>query len=186
MGVFSLEASDTAYRADFGVYGAAVVLLATLILLLAPRGHALLLAACVAAGTGLWGLVEYTLHRFVLHGVQPFQGWHAEHHRRPAALIGTPTILSVALFATLVFAPAWALAGLWPGLALTLGMLAGYLAYAVTHHATHHAFFDSAWLRRRRRWHALHHRRAGAPGCYGVSTPLWDHLFGSARPASRP
>ena len=187
MGLFSLEASRAAYRADFWVYGSAVPLLALLLSTVAPHAQRPALAAAAVAGLALWTLVEYLLHRFVLHRVEPFRRWHGEHHARPTALIGTPTPISAALFATLVFAPLWGVAGAWQAAALTLGMLTGYLAYVLTHVATHHAappmLATNGWLRRRRRWHALHHRRRGTPGCYGVTSGLWDHLLGSARPA---
>lgn len=188
MGLLSLEASRAAYRADFAVYGAASAALAALLLWRAPPGQTPWLLASVGAGGALWTLVEYGLHRFVLHGLQPFQGWHTDHHRRPAARIGTPTLVSAAGFAALVFAPAWALLGAWPGCALTLGMLLGYLAFAAIHHAAHHAvpgpLEGTRWLHRRRRWHAAHHRRDALPGCYGVSTGLWDRAFGSTGPAA--
>jgi len=188
MGLFSLEAGNTAYRADFWVYGAAVPLLAFMLVAAGPRASWPLLVVCTAAGLASWSLVEYGLHRFVLHRVEPFQRWHGEHHRRPTALIGTPTLMSAALFATLVFAPGWALAGAWPAAAFTLGMLAGYLAYVVIHFATHHAAHPAlartGWLRQRRRWHALHHKRLDAPGCYGVTSGFWDHVFGSKGPSA--
>ena len=132
----------------------------------------------VLAGLAGWTLLEYALHRFVLHGLRPFSDWHAEHHHRPAALICAPTILSASLIAALVFLPAWALGGLWPACAITLGVLGGYLAYAITHHATHHWRASNRWTRQRKRWHALHHDRHRGPGHYGVTTSFWDHLLG--------
>ena len=131
-------------------------------------------------GLAGWTVIEYLLHRFVLHGLQPFSRWHAEHHSRPTALICSPTSLSASLITVLVFLPALALAGLWPACALTFGVLTGYLAYAVTHHATHHWRSEAAWLLRRKRWHALHHRASRPPGHYGVTSGFWDHVFGSA------
>jgi sterol desaturase/sphingolipid hydroxylase (fatty acid hydroxylase superfamily) len=79
------------------------------------------------------------------------------------------------------------LSELWRACALTLGVVAGYLAYAVTHHATHHWRADNLWLQRRKRWHALHHHDKEAPRCYGVTSAIWDHVFGSAwRRAAKP
>lgn len=179
MELFKLEHSRLAYSADFALYGAAVAALAGFLLVAGPRGQGLETMAVAVAGLASWTAIEYALHRFVLHGMQPFRRWHAEHHQRPTALICAPTILSATLIATLVFLPAVLLAGLWRGCALTLGVLAGYLAYAITHHATHHWRADSPWLKRRKRWHALHHHVA-QPGCYGVTTAFWDHVFGSA------
>jgi cyclopropane-fatty-acyl-phospholipid synthase len=116
------------------------------------------------------------LHRFVLHGLEPFLSWHAKHHERPMALMSTPTLLSTSLVALLVFLPAVLAAGFWRASALTLGVTAGYLAYALTHHATHHWRSSGPWMTRRKRWHARHHHMAA---CYGVSSSFWDRVFGS-------
>ncbi|NMM80182.1 hypothetical protein B2J86_04415 [Acidovorax sp. SRB_14] len=179
MRLFALEHSKAAYLADFALYGAAVLALAVALGFFGPEGRGAELAATALLGLGAWTLVEYGLHRFVLHGLQPFRRWHALHHAHPAALICTPTLLSAALIALLVFLPALLLSDLWRACALTLGLLAGYLTYAVVHHALHHGMAPGRWLQRRRHWHALHHR-AGDPGdCYGVTTALWDRVFGT-------
>ena len=102
------------------------------------------------------------------------------------ALIGTPTIVSATCIAALVFLPALATGGVWRAASLTLGVLTGYLAYSVAHHATHHWHADSAWLKRLKRTHALHHHRAERPGCYGVTSMFWDKVFGSAGDLRRP
>ena len=188
MGLLTLEHSKAAYRTDFALYASAVAGLAAFLLLAGPEARRLAIATCALAGLLGWTAIEYALHRFVLHGLPPFRRWHAEHHDRPTALICAPTILSAALITLLVFLPALLIGGRWHACALTLGVLAGYLAYAVTHHATHHATHhrrtDNAWLRRRKRWHALHHN-TGQPGCYGVTSPFWDHVFGSSRASAR-
>jgi sterol desaturase/sphingolipid hydroxylase (fatty acid hydroxylase superfamily) len=181
MELFALEHSKAAYQADFALYTTAVVALATFLLLGVPRDEQLAIAALALAGLVSWTLIEYALHRFVLHGLQPFSRWHAEHHERPRALICSPTIMSASLILTLVFLPALLLGGLWRACAFTLGVLAGYLAYAITHHATHHWRADTAWLKDRKRWHALHHHHHERPGHYGVSSAFWDHVFGSTR-----
>lgn len=181
----SLEHSKLAYRADFLAYGAASVGLATLLLVAGPSRHAGMLGALVLTGWSSWTLIEYLLHRFVLHGVYPFSQWHAEHHRRPGALICTPTLLSALLIFMLVFLPSFLVAGFWVACAFTLGVLGGYLGYAVTHHATHHWSANNAWLRQRKRWHALHHGAGAKSGCYGVTSAFWDRVFGSGRAAPR-
>ena len=184
MSLFALEHSRNAYRADFALYACAVVGLAVLLAAEAPRGHGLTTAALISAGLISWSALEYALHRFVLHGLQPFKGWHEAHHHRPRALICAPTLFSAMLIVALVFVPALYLSDVWRACALTLGVVAGYLAYAVTHHATHHWRADSAWLRQRKRWHARHHHSVDAPRCYGVTSALWDHVFGSAAAAT--
>jgi sterol desaturase/sphingolipid hydroxylase (fatty acid hydroxylase superfamily) len=178
----SLEHSKRAYIADFLAYGVGSAGLAVLLAVGSPRGAAWTSLVLVVVGWSSWTLIEYLLHRFVLHGVYPFSQWHAEHHRRPVALICTPTLVSAALVFSLVFVPAWLLVGLWPASAVTLGVLIGYLGYAVTHHATHHWRADNTWLNQRKRWHALHHGSGRAPGHYGVTSAFWDRVFGSAHP----
>jgi cyclopropane-fatty-acyl-phospholipid synthase len=185
MGLFSLEHSKAAYATDFVLYGCAVVGLTTLLALAGPQNQRAAMLALAGAGLAGWSLVEYLLHRFVLHGVPPFKGWHAQHHQHPTALLGAPLVLSAGLIATLVWLPAWLLGGPWRAGALTLGLSTGYLAYGLMHHFTHHGRLGNAWLARKRRWHAMHHARQRQPGCYGVTSPLWDHVFGSAPPSER-
>lgn len=182
----ALEHSPAAYRADFAFYGLTSVALAFVLLRFSPSGMGGVLLLWVLAGSAAWTLIEYVLHRFVLHGLPPFSRWHAEHHSRPTALIASPTLFSAALFATLAVLPGWYLLGAWPACALTLGLTTGYLAYGLTHHATHHPppwlRGRSAWLLRRRRWHALHHGAAASgsaskQGNFGVISGFWDSVF---------
>ena len=180
MRLFTLEHSAAAYVADFALHGTAVVLLTAFLAIDGPEAHRLQMAAFVLLGLAGWTFIEYASHRFVLHGLQPFQRWHAQHHQRPMAFIYAPTILIAMVIVTLVFLPSLLLSDLWRGCALTLGVLAGYLAYSVTHHATHHWSAQSTWLRRRQHWHALHHRPVERAGRYGVTTSFWDHVFRTA------
>ena len=179
MSLISLEHSKAAYRVDFALYAGAVVTLAAVLLVAAPRERAWGLAGWVLVGLAGWTLIEYLLHRFLLHGLEPFRSWHARHHDRPQALIYAPTVVSAASITASIFAPALYFGDVWAALALTLGVIAGYLAYAVTHHATHHWRSDNAWLRGRKRHHALHHHAVLEPGAYGVTSAFWDHVFRS-------
>lgn len=183
MDFLSLEQDAGLVWMDFGFYGLVVAGLVALVLYTVPSGQAWQALAWAGAGIVGWTLVEYGLHRFVLHGLEPFKRWHGLHHAHPHALIATPTVLTAGLFALLAGLPAWWLLPVWMAGTLVLGILVGYLIYIVTHHAVHHAASRSGWLHRRKLWHALHHRQ-GARGCYGVSTPAWDHVFRSARTGS--
>jgi sterol desaturase/sphingolipid hydroxylase (fatty acid hydroxylase superfamily) len=174
----ALKHSRLVYWADFAAYGLALFLLAAWLVRKGPHDQWPSLLLLVVAGVAVWSLVEYGMHRFVLHGLEPFQSWHAMHHDQPGALISTPTVISAILIAALVFFPAMLLAGPWRAGALTLGLTAGYLGYALTHHATHHWRAGSVWLKQRKSWHAQHHHARGA-GCYGVSSSLWDRVFKS-------
>jgi cyclopropane-fatty-acyl-phospholipid synthase len=187
MRLIALEHGRWAYRADFAFYGMTVAALAAIVVATAPWSQGPGVAVWPVAGLLGWTLVEYLLHRFVLHGLQPFRRWHAAHHDQPTALICTPTWLSAALIGLLVFLPALWLAGLWRASALTWGLLIGYLAYAVTHHATHHWRAGNAWTRQRKRWHAAHHRHADASTvCFGVTSGFWDRVLGSEPRPSAP
>jgi len=180
MQLFQFEHSPLMYRADSWIYGAGIITGVPSLLLLAPHPQRAVLVALLLVGFVAWSPLEYFLHRFVLHGLRPFSGWHARHHQRPLALICGPTVLSASLLTSLVFLPLWLWRPLHQALALTLGVLLGYLAYGLVHHATHHARSATGLMRRRKRWHALHHHApAGAGACFGVTTRLWDHAFGS-------
>ncbi len=175
MGIWTIDDSKWAYCLDFALYGCAVLGLATL---LTPAGLQGPVVAYTAGGLVLWTGAEYLLHRFVLHGVQPFVRWHAAHHERPTAWICSSTLLSASLMIVVVFVPALVLWGLWRAIALTLGMSGGYVLYATMHHALHHWRLPGAWLRQRKLWHARHHHSGNAV-CFGVTTALWDRVFGT-------
>lgn len=125
MPLISIEHSRNAHRADILLYGAAVLGIGIWLGLHAPVGVGLDIVLWAGVGLLGWSAIEYALHRFVLHGLQPFKRWHVEHHRRPLALIGTPTWLSAVLFGGLVGLPAVLWLGRWLGSALTLGVLVG-------------------------------------------------------------
>lgn len=176
MSAFAIEHSPARLRAQWGLYAAAVAVTAGWLALRAPPGMRVELAGLALAGVCVWSALEYGLHRFVLHGVQPFQRWHREHHRRPAALIGTPALVSVPLFGLLVAWPAWLALGPWRGGAFTAGVLAGYLAYVTAHHALHHGSLRHPWWQRRKFAHARHHHLL-QPCCFGVTSGFWDWVL---------
>jgi cyclopropane-fatty-acyl-phospholipid synthase len=178
MRIFKLEHSRLLYGADLAFYGLAVLgLSGFLAARLEPQQRAQGLAL-VGLGVLMWTMLEYLLHRFLLHRVEPFRRWHLSHHQRPQALICTPTPVSALAFATLVFAPALWLFPRAQALPTCLGILLGAFVYSMVHHAMHHGPARGPWLRQRMRWHALHHR-AGELACYGVTTSLWDRLMGT-------
>ena len=78
--LLSLEHSHAAYLADFAFYAGAVLVLAAALLVGCPRAQWLEMAGLTVAGLASWSAIEYALHRFVLHGLQPFKSWHAVHH----------------------------------------------------------------------------------------------------------
>ena len=180
MNIFAFEHSRLAYVADFVFYGVLTVTLATALVVPGRGEHEVQLAVVACVGAAAWTLLEYAIHRFVLHGLRPFSDWHAEHHRRPSALICAPTLLSAALIGGLVVLPAFLWVGPLRAGALTLGVLAGYLAYSTMHHAAHHWRPYSGWAKGCKRRHALHHQHAGPGGHYGVTSGFWDRVFATS------
>jgi sterol desaturase/sphingolipid hydroxylase (fatty acid hydroxylase superfamily) len=186
MNIFTLEHGKTAFRADIALYCITIAVMAGYLMAGAPRALRPEMVILAVAGLVSWSAIEYAMHRFLLHGLQPFMSWHERHHQRPKAIIFTPTILSLTWQFILIFIPVLLAFGILRACALTLGMLTGYLAYTITHHAVHHSHSGNPWLKRRKRWHAIHHYRNEQPGCYGVTTEFWDHVFGSTLLAAEP
>lgn len=148
-------------------------------------GRALGLGAC---GVAVWTLVEYLLHRFLFHFKPPpgSQGavdlWyllHEVHHEYPFdrdRLVMPPAVSLV--LAVVLAIPARLLTGPHAFSPFFAGFVAGYLWYDLTHYATHHLKPLTGWGKRRKAHHLLHHFRD--PGTrFGVTTPVWDFVFGT-------
>jgi len=175
----SIRMSPSLFYHDFVVYP--VLILSSLVLAFrgATVSEALLSVATILFGYAVWTLVEYALHRFMLHHVPGLAEMHKAHHDAPKALIGTPTLISLMAFAGLAFWPAVELAGLRLASAGMAGLLAGYLSYTLAHFAIHNLSMGrSRWAPTLKRHHALHHYR-GDERNFGVTTRLWDRLFGT-------
>ena len=119
-------------------------------------------AVLFAGGIVAWTLAEYIVHRFVLHGFAPTE--HRLHHANPDGAVLT------------IFWQIWicfALVYLIAGGAFVAG--AAYAWYLFVHHCAHHGP-DKLPLPLLKH-HQSHHRFASRN--YGVSTTLWDHVFGT-------
>ncbi|MDB5968136.1 MAG: fatty acid hydroxylase [Hydrocarboniphaga sp.] len=147
---------------------------------------ALPLTIWMFAGIVVWSLTEYLLHRFVFH-YHPSSDWgkrlhflmHGVHHDYPsdAKRLVMPPAISMPLALLFYGLFAWILPPLQTE-ALMVGFTLGYLVYDLTHYALHHAQFRSGWLYRLKRYHMRHHY-ADPSRSFGVSSPLWDQVFGS-------
>ena len=139
----------------------------------------------VSAGFLAWGGVEYSVHRWVLHGPPSLaRRAHARHHANGAALIGAPAFMAVAAAAVVWAVLSLALTGGLPAL-LVGGLYLGYNRYALLHHFQHRQplFTWIPGLVRLEAAHRLHHVQHVVN--FGVSTLLWDQLLGSSAPPSR-
>ncbi len=168
------------YYADFVVFP---VVLFGLIVVAHWYGGAIHLgeaASAICGGIVIWTFIEYAVHRFVLHNGLFFSQDHQAHHAEPKALIGTPTWLTLLIMIFCVYLPVIYVSRSGLGLMFGFGVTLGYLVYSFAHYSLHHWNFpDRGYFYRWKRLHALHHF-TGADGNFGVTTSLWDHVFGTA------
>jgi sterol desaturase/sphingolipid hydroxylase (fatty acid hydroxylase superfamily) len=142
-------------------------------------GWALPLAS-VCAGLFVFSFVEYVVHRWVFHSPASFLSpMHQTHHRSPRKPSAAPCLTSAAIAFVL-----WAVLSVAVGQQIACfflcGLLGGYFCYAALHHLEHNTpinFLPFRWLKRRWAFHSTHHRLLEAN--YGVTTSLWDHVFGT-------
>ncbi len=144
----------------------------------------LIAAAAAVVGAGLWTLAEYLLHRFAMHALNGrgiMSREHLEHHVGSGWSFSCTHLLSwagVILVGALLWAPVgWLVLGA-PGLALGVGWCVGYAGYEHQHAVAHlrgPRGWYSSWLRR----HHFHHHFGHPRSNHGVTTSVWDHLFGT-------
>jgi sterol desaturase/sphingolipid hydroxylase (fatty acid hydroxylase superfamily) len=154
-------------------------------------GRAVFIPACWVTGVFLWTLVEYCLHRFLFHyearteaGRRIFYLFHGVHHAQPMckSRLVMPFVLSIPL--GLLFYGAFDLVvGVIAGRSawvapLFAGIVSGYLAYDMMHYASHHFRLKSPLLKAIRKSHMQHHGSTHDMR-FGVSSPLWDYVFGT-------
>jgi sterol desaturase/sphingolipid hydroxylase (fatty acid hydroxylase superfamily) len=121
-------------------------------------------SALFVGGMVAWTLAEYLVHRFVLHGFAPTE--HRLHHANPDSAV-------LAIFWQIWIS--FALFYLIAGGAFVAGALVAYAWYLLVHHCAHHS--PDTLIVPLLRHHRIHHRFATRN--YGVSTTLWDHVFGT-------
>jgi dihydroceramide fatty acyl 2-hydroxylase len=144
-------------------------------------------AGLVSGGLLSWGFVEYAVHRWVLHRVPRAEGFnlpgnltHLRHHDDPLSLQRLTVQLSESLPICLVYyLGAWAIAGTWQSATyLFTGLLAGYFYYEYLDFQAHHGTSKKRLIRYARKYHNQHHHY-DATVRYGVTSPLFDYLFGT-------
>lgn len=143
-----------------------------------------------SAGLIVWTLLEYGLHRAMhVRPLLPGMGWvqhfHLDHHREPEDLEHAVISLRGSIpLAFLLFLPSWA-AFREMGFALVFmaGLITGYLFYEFIHLADH-ARLRWPIVRQLMRYHARHHH-VDEHRTFGVTTPVWDWVFGTLPDRSR-
>jgi sterol desaturase/sphingolipid hydroxylase (fatty acid hydroxylase superfamily) len=157
-----------------------------------PEGLSpLYVPAGFAIGLFLWTLSEYVLHRFVFH-FSPRTPWqerisflfHGVHHAQPQSKtrLVMPPVVSIPL-SLLFLGACYLIIGLILGAQhwvapVFSGLVAGYLIYDMFHYSTHHLRVRWRWFVYLRRYH-MHHHTQTPDLRYGVTSPLWDIVFGT-------
>jgi sterol desaturase/sphingolipid hydroxylase (fatty acid hydroxylase superfamily) len=146
--------------------------------------------AAVAVIILLYPLVEYVVHRWLLHSRFLYrQAWtakvwkriHYDHHQNPhdlSVLFGAlyttlPTILLITL------PVGWLIGGLSGAAAALAAGLLLFAGYEFCHCVQHLPFTPkNRWLREIKKHHLSHHFHS-EQGNFGITGELWDKLFGT-------
>lgn len=139
------------------------------------------------AGVLTWTLLEYIIHRWFFHYEPKTRAGkvlhfviHGVHHDYPndATRLVMPPILSVPLAVVFYVLFAALFGRVAP--AISAGFAFGYVCYDSIHYMTHHFAMKRGVLRWLKQYHLTHHYRDDHVG-FGVSSPLWDYVFGTNR-----
>ncbi len=130
-------------------------------------------------------LVEYLMHRYLYH-IEPYTKAlenfsykvHGVHHEYPKdkKRLAMPPILALVLVAFFFL-----LFGILMGnnvFGFLPGFLMGYTLYLGIHYSVHAFKVPDNFLRILWHHHAIHHYRQ-PDRAFGISSPLWDHIFGT-------
>lgn len=128
-----------------------------------------------------WTFAEYWLHRGWGHrgeAKNPFSVEHLAHHAdltyfAPAYKKAIAAVAVVVVLGTLLYQ----FLGI-PGIAAAVGFATMYVVYEVIHRRLHSDPGDSRYGRWARRHHLYHHYRRPKLN-HGVSSPIWDFVFGT-------
>jgi sterol desaturase/sphingolipid hydroxylase (fatty acid hydroxylase superfamily) len=141
------------------------------------------------AGLILWTILEYFFHRVLLHThvvnptLQAFlNGQHMAHHaapRDPSKILVKP-LFGVFISAVIYGLLFWMTGSAFRSAGVITGIWTGFLYYELVHYRVHMSLTHSPLLQLQRRAHFYHHF-SNSNECFGVTTPLWDYVFGTAR-----
>lgn len=138
------------------------------------------------AGVIFWSFTEYILHRFAFHydagsvaGRRISYIMHGNHHEFPRdrQRLFMPPVPSL-IMASILFLLMYLVLGkfVFP---FFPGFMLGYLLYGSMHYAIHAWSPPFKWMKGLWRNHHLHHYKNEKKG-FGVSSTLWDHVFGTS------
>ena len=167
------------YYGEFILYPVLIASLAAVTLWRSPPERLPIWLVAFISGVWLWTLVEYILHRYVLHHVPYIRQIHQAHHDEQEALVGTPVWIRLGSFAVFLILPLRVVADPTIAAGVTAGMMLGYFCFETMHHVLHHWRIEpGSYAYQLKRRHMLHHYFDNT-GNFGVTNGLWDKLFGT-------
>lgn len=144
------------------------------------------------AGIASWSLLEYVLHRFAGHHrvllgrrLNAFGPEHTRHHAQGDYFAPNwkKALSAAVVFGVLV--PLVAAVSSWGhGVAYATGLAGFYLTYEWLHRRLHTHGPRNAYGRWARRHHFFHHFHDPRVN-HGVTSPLWDIVFGTRAKVER-
>lgn len=144
---------------------------------------ALMTSILFIVGVLSFTLLEYVAHRWLYHmpGTTPFKArltyvFHGVHHDSPRdkKRLALPPLVS-AIVAAVFILLFWSIMGNY-GLAFGGGFMVGYASYLFVHYAVHVYKPPKNFLKIIWKHHNIHHY-VDNTAAFGVSSPLWDHIF---------
>ncbi len=135
------------------------------------------------AGMFFFTLVEYLMHRYLYHipATSPRRKkisytMHGVHHDYPKdkSRLAMPPVLGLVI-ATILFVIYRAILGDYV-FGFLAGFLIGYAGYLGVHYSVHIFKVPNNFLKVLWHHHSIHHYRE-PDRAFGVSSPLWDHIF---------
>ncbi len=138
-------------------------------------------------GLFFWTFSEYMLHKYLFHfpaksefGKKITFIFHGVHHDYPndsKRLVMPPSAsIPLAVIFFIIFRLVFGSVLVYPFFG---GFIVGYLFYDITHYAIHHFNMHSKFWLAIKNHHMLHHYQDPKLG-FGVSSPLWDKILGTA------
>lgn len=136
----------------------------------------------VLTGLFVWTFFEYGMHNWRGHkgrGRSKFSREHLKHHSHGDFFPPMLPKVFIALAITLILTPALALLiGLLHAASLTMSFVGSYIFYEILHRRLHTHAPRNAYGRWARRHH-FHHHFVEPQLNHGVTTPIWDLVFGT-------
>ncbi len=140
---------------------------------------------CFLGGMLLWTFAEYWIHRAIFH-YEPKSQWgqrlhfliHGVHHAYPrdSTRLVMPPVVSIPLAILFYALFDWLFGSYQP--AVFAGFVLGYVLYDSIHYATHHLPMRGR-IGRFLKAHHMRHHYVDDGKAFGISTPLWDWVFGT-------